>query len=302
MQLTERQCWKIIRQLVTDKNNEYKQFLKDVFDFNKELGNFGKFDTEQIKQIQGYTRDAFLYKCGFSNMTKFYEEVSGNGKEPNNRWHENLSCEDLLLFLDFRCRSLQSIYNYYAKQGKINKYDIKQIVDETKLSPLKHYRGGVSRLRCQGKPARVEGEQKLSSLDLSTEDMQELAISQILTSMAGQYIARGLGSTNQVQDIVNNVVTHNVNMEGNITGYKLKTEIILKQTKRESKSEVARISTDQPRPTINAPKLAGFDANKRTIFIKEGVQVDLIGQKVQEREIVYDPNGKLIEYSDEHTI
>ena len=50
MQLTERQCWDIIRKLVSDKNKEYAKFL---------IQSIGK---DNLSMCVGYTKSLYLNK------------------------------------------------------------------------------------------------------------------------------------------------------------------------------------------------------------------------------------------------
>lgn len=293
MKLTERQCWKIVRQLVTDKNVEYKQFLKTVFDFSREPENFGKFDTEQLKQIQGYTRDEFLFKCGFISLESFNQYVQDvNPRGVNSRWLENLSSADLILFLDFRCRILQSMYNYYKQYHQLEKADIKNIVRGTELNELS--RRKRYKLECVGKPARLQGEAKLADLGMSESEMAELAIAQVLGSMAGEYVANKKGKIEEAEKYANQVKTSNIDYDGKLTGHQLKGKVksILMPAQDKLKFVDERVDNGEYKTVF-----VGYDANKNKVFMRGNDYVSFIGVKVSPVKIVYDREGNLIQNS-----
>ncbi|MBQ7880819.1 MAG: hypothetical protein IJ358_03150 [Clostridia bacterium] len=285
MQLTERQCWKVIRGLVTAKNDEYSKFLGQA-----------NFDVVQKRQILGYTRDAFLRQFGLSSVADFFDEYVRSVKaEPNrSRWLENLSSESLLLFLDFRCRILQSLYdNYYRIKSADN---VKQIVDGVKVSKLSAFNGG--RLIYSSKPKRVAGEKKLSELNLSQNEISELALLQTMDSIAQKYATRFEKPIHQVLDLAYNLHTSNVDDRGFVTGYRLKSKIEFQHDAPKPPKSAPTISKDKEKPI----RLVGYDEYRNHVFIKNGQYVSIMGEPIPYVNIVYDKDGNEIvaeEYEDD---
>ena len=103
--LTDRQRWDIMRSMIKQKNEEYNSFL------------FRFFDSMQIKQIAGTVRDYFLGQCRITgdNLVVGLEDhaTKSSTKLSKTSWIDNLSSEDLLILLDYRCRVLQDMYKHY---------------------------------------------------------------------------------------------------------------------------------------------------------------------------------------------
>lgn len=268
-QLTERQCWKIIRDLVSDKNKEYSSFLLKIF------------DTTQSQEIHGYTRDMFLGKFRLYSLAEFNEYARGKlkDKEPNARWLENLACEDLLLFLDFRCRSLQEIYDYYKTNGTINKSDIKDIITRTKISSLAVYNNG--KLICGGKPKRVEGELKLVDMELTKNQLNEQALLQIAGKIAGKYASVQKAKPEEAVKLASLLVTSNIDLNGFRTGYKIKGEITLPQVIEEKSSNglIAKEIKAGERPKSEF-KFVDYDVLGNPIFERGGEYCNFFGERI----------------------
>ena len=222
MALTERQCWKVVRQLVVEKNNEYRDFLSEMFGI------------DGYKEILGHTRKMFLEKFGIKTWENFEARAmdKNGGKKPNSQWLENLSVNDLLLFLDFRCRILQDIYDLGKKNNTISKRDVKIIIDSTNLSTLANYNS--VELQCGSKPARVEGEKKNSELEYSSAELKEMALQQVLGGMAEAYIKNLKIDVKSAVNVVNGIKTFNVTPKGEQTGYKLREPVEVAQSEQKT--------------------------------------------------------------------
>lgn len=273
MQLTERQCWKVIRDLVVEKNKEYSTFLLKIFDAN------------QNKQLQGYTREAFLSKFDFYSMDKFYDyaQARNNGKQPNPRWLENLSCEDLVLFLDFRCKILQEVYDKYKKNNDISKAEIKDIIYLTKISRLAKY--NAITLACGSKPARVEGEIKNSELPYTQSQLKQMALTQVVSKMASKLLVKMDTTVDVVQQIVDKLQTSNVDLNGVHTGCAFNS----------SKVSITRPLKLAKNEIDDRIEFIGYDENKRHIFISNGIKIDFFGKPVGNVKIVYDEDMQPIQ-------
>ena len=286
MQLTERQCWKVIRNLVADKNKEFSDFFKEAFGA----------DWEHNRNLLGYTRDAFLNKFGFyhynvSNpINEFHDLVKQKGRKPASNWLEDLSTSDLILFLDYRCRTLQSMYNYYKNHNTIDRNVVQQIVDETTIAPI----SAGNSIEATSKPARVQGETKLSDMHYTKAQFAELALSQILSEMAGKCIANQKFTIKQAEEMASNVLTSNIDLGGRVTGYKRRGEI---------KAKIVEVSKPvvkpQPKPESSAGtiKLAGYDEKMYAIFTQNGVLVDILGNPI-DAVLVYDRDKNPIVYDE----
>lgn len=212
MQLTNRQCWDVIRSLVKEKNDEYSKFLGLTC------------DSEQKRKLLGYTRDSFLSKMGFYSMEDLNSYIKGNGKAPVQNWLDNLSCEDLLIFLDFRCQSLQEMYDYRVNYGTINRSDIKYIIEKTPISKLILFNNG--KLTCAGKPKR-KGEQNVFEMGAASSELNERALAQVMSSIACQYSeARDVSIERAIEEVVK-LKTYNINVKGLQTGYKYRGMITI---------------------------------------------------------------------------
>lgn len=280
MQLTERQCWKVIRDLVVGKNKEYSAFLVKML------------DASQCRELQGYTREAFLSKFDFYSLDDFYNYATSknNGRESNGRWLENLSSEDLILFLDFRCKILQQVYDFYKANRGITKNNIKDIVKATKISKLASYNG--VRLNCGSKPRRVDGELKNSELELTQTELRELALSQVITGMANKLIVYKNISIEQAQRVTSSVVTTNIDINGERTGHKLNKEI---RPTKQSQFE----DNGKRRNNDIEMSLLGYDENGLHIFMLNGQKVDFFKNPIPNAVVVYDQYMNLIKDEEE---
>ena len=263
MKLTERQCWDCIRSMVSAKNDEYSSLL------------YSFFDTEQMKEIVGFTRDTFLSKMAFKSLAEFKKEVKINNNTVATQWLDNLSSEDLLLFLDFRCRSLQNIYDYYkSNNGKISKDNIKNIVQNTKVAKIKSYNYG--RLKCTGKPKRVEGEKKIGEIYLHPYDVQKTAIIQVLFKMINKYSDILNINNDEIKKVISEITTSNINLRGNLTGHRFNGYLdIYKQ-----------LDITEQEDLLN-PKFIGLDIQGSPVYECEDGYYNSIGKKLDEEEFIY---------------
>lgn len=147
--LTDRQCWDVMRQLVKEKNNEYQRFLS--WNFNG--------DNIMRTICQGHTRDYFLLNYGIQ-----YDE-NKMGKD----WLKNLSAEDLLVFLDFRCKVLQALYDITGFDGKFGKRKLDEsqicnVISKTPLSKYAQWGDCCQQLMLTGRPKKLKGEQDIKDV------------------------------------------------------------------------------------------------------------------------------------------
>ncbi|MBQ7798462.1 MAG: hypothetical protein IJ371_05005 [Clostridia bacterium] len=258
MRLTERQCWDTIRAMVRVKNDEYSSLL------------YSLFDSVQMREVLGYTRDAFLSKMHFNSLSEFNTYVKKQNKTLSSQWLDNLSSEDLVLFLDFRCRFLQEIYNYYqASGGRVSRNDIKKIVENTKVSKLKGYNYG--RLRCTGKPTRHKGEKKIDEIYLQTNEMQSQALEQVLERIAIDYQDIQNASNSIIDELVGKIVTSNIDLRGNLTGHRFK----------------GKLNDSEQLDVPFKPKYAGLDFEGTPVYEHEDGYYTSAGRKLGEDERIY---------------
>ena len=285
MQLTERQCWKVIRQLVKGKNKEYKSLL---------YGLFGK-NTEKTKQIQGRTRDAFLHRYSIRTLGDFFAEYREQTKsEPDTSdWIDNLDSESLLLFLDFRCRVLQQIYDYFGHYNAIDQDTIYQIIDGTKLSKLAKFKVNSKNepaIAYSRKPDRAAGgEKKLKELNMTVDELSEQALAQTMGKLVGGYMDTQKVSFDHAIRFTTTLTTYNTKPAGEKTGYVYKgeVEIIPQKPIQEPKKEQSTQTTTQKIRKNEDMEFIGFDGGGLPLYIKDGIKVNLLGIPTSVK-IVYD--------------
>ncbi len=256
MRLTDRQCWDIIRALVKVKNDEYSALL------------LSWFDNSQMRQVLGYTRDTFLSKMGISSLGQFNSDIKRFGhRQPASQWLDNLSSEDLVLFLDFRCRFLQKIYDYYNQYGNISVNEIKSIVNETNISKLKGH--NYSSLICTGKPERGVGEKKVSELTIEPTRLKNAALNQTLNNMVDNYIDIQNKPIEEVVEIAKKIKTYNIDLNGNITGFEFDCNI------------------DMAEEIEFKPKQVGFDIQGTPVLEYEDGYYTSTGRRLDDDEQIY---------------
>lgn len=279
MKLTERQCWDILRLMVKSKNDEYSAFLLRFL------------DKEALRQILGITRDAFLNKSGFTSLEDFDQYIKSKGIQPVQKWLDNLSGEDLLLFLDFRCQILQELYRHYKMYRDIDKKTIQTIIANAKVSPLNAYNYG--KLMCTGKPKRVSGEKRFYELSINDYKLQQMTLAQVMGNIATTYSLECNKPLGQAQEMASKLLTYNVDSTGNLTGCRFDGEI--------SVCEPIRIN-NKPRPSIKRIEhekeskfeLIGFDESMTPVFKYEGQRVNFFKQPLPMVKLVYDANKQKI--------
>lgn len=176
--LTDRQCWDVMRRLVKDKNNEYQRFLS--WNFNG--------DNIMRTICQGHTRDYFLLNYGIQ-----YDEHK-MGKD----WLKSLSAEDLLIFLDFRCRALQSMYDITGFDGKygrrkLDEAQICNVISKTPLSKYAQWGDCSQQLMLTGRPKKIRGEADIADITDKFEFNQvaKTGLTMVMGSLYYNYIQDG---------------------------------------------------------------------------------------------------------------
>ena len=278
MQLTKRQRWDIIRKLVSDKNKEYARFLTE------------HVGAENLSLCVGYTKNLYLGKFGFSSESNFRYLLKHRGITPAREWLDNLSSEDLLLFLDFRCRTLQAMYDYCSKHDGISVSDIYDIIANTKRSSLINYNAG--RLKATGKPKAQDNELSVNDLDLTEDEKCEQALSQIMGIIAINHAKMTDSNLDKAVEKVSKLNTSNIDPKGFVTGYKFIAKLNIDALK-EKKDKNDEIIDD------SKPRLVGFDINKFPVFMKGDDFVSITGEKLHYVKVVYDRNKVKIEEEDE---
>ena len=266
MQLTKRQCWDIVRRLVSDKNKEYARFLKE------QVGE------KNLSLCIGYTKSLYLGKFGFRAESDFRYLLKHRGVTPAKEWLDNLSSEDLLLFLDFRCRTLQAMYDFCAKHNGISVNDIRELIIGTKRSSLINYNAG--RLKATGRPEAIDGELDVKRLDMTDKDLNEQALVQIMTKIAVNHTKLTDCTIEKALDRASRLTTSNIDTKGFMTGHKFMSKLLI-PSQYEQKETSAPVDNDKPH-------LAGFDVNKCPVFMKGDDFITITGEKAPYVKIVYD--------------
>lgn len=214
MVLTKKQCWDIIRKMVSDKYNAHSSFIASV------VGDGYNLLTGNIKRV-------YLNKFNLETESDFKELLKKRGVKPKREWLDNLSSEDLLIFLDYFCRSLQMMYEYYDNNKQLFKQSVdakKRFEKETKnilscTEPHRSRKYNVGRLKATGCPKEVDGEKVYTELGLSDKELQKQAIIQVVAYISYNY---ALKSLIDIEDAIERVITlrtHTVNNRGYVEGY-----------------------------------------------------------------------------------
>ncbi len=293
MQLTDRQCWKVIRQLASAKNKEYRALLNEQFR-----------DIDQTILIQGQTRDAFLRRYGIKSLDEFFDEYRKQTKSApdTSDWIENLDSESLLIFLDFRCRVLQQMYDYYGQYNNIDRNVIQNIIDGTRLSPLAKFKINPSNnkpaLAYSRKPGRVVGgEKKLKDLNMTVDELSEQALAQTMGKLVGGYMDTQKASFSHTFELATGLVTQNTKVSGEKTGYGYKGKVAITP----QKPTIEQKQEEQPLPPAKRKddmEFIGFDGGGQPLYLKNGVKVNMLGMPTSVK-LVYDVSYKLIVDVDE---
>ncbi|MBQ8522939.1 MAG: hypothetical protein IJ458_04735 [Clostridia bacterium] len=272
MQLSERECWNIIRKLVSNKNKEYARFLSS---------NIG---TDKLPLCIGYTKNLYLSKFGLRGEREFRYLLKRRGVKPKSEWLDNLSSEDLLLFLDFRCRTLQKMYDFCAKHGKISVDDIKDLIVGTKRSSLIEYNAG--RLKAIGE----------DELDIELDDnLIEQALLQTMHKVALGYSQRVGATIDVALEKASNLTTSNEDLDGFITGHQFMSKNELKNMHKQYLTGYKDEEID-----TSEPHIVGYDVNKFPVFMQGNHFITLTGQIIRGGvEVVYDVDGNKIEHEED---
>ena len=258
--LTDRQRWDIMRLMIKQKNEEYSSFL------------FRFFDSVQMKLVAATTRDNFLSQCKISGqnlVVGLEEHAKKNTKVAKTSWIDNLSSEDLLIFLDYRCRVLQQIYKHYRSYNNITKHDISYICANTLINKLAMYNRG--RLTCGGRPEKLENELPINELGCDIYMLQRQAINQTADELMENCIRANL-PFEQVYKSATELATYNVNHKGHVTGcmYNIK------------QSEFLERLFYKP-----SPKHHGFDIQGSPVYEHDNQYYSSSGNRINDDDIIF---------------
>ena len=277
MQLTKTQCWDVIRQLVSNKNKEYASFL---------MQTVGK---QELPLCIGYTKSLYLNKFGHDTDSEFKYLLKRRGVKPQKEWLDNLSAEDLLLFLDFRCRTLQKMYDFYLVHKSITVDNIRDLILGTKRTSLINYNAG--RLKATGRPSAEESEQ---DIDINDKDMIEQALSQIMYNISKRHAQMVCVSVEDALKKATNLTTTNININGELTGHKFVSgEQLIGFAKQENVKQIPIITAD-------SIQILGFDEKMHPVFKKGNNYVNAFSEILHDVNIVYDLDRKPIEQDKSH--
>ncbi len=305
MKLTEAQCWDIIRQMVSDKYRDHASFVGNALGtgYDKLAGN--------IKRV-------YLNKFGFETELDFKYLIKKRGVQPKKDWIDNLSSEDLLIFMDYFCRSVQEMYTYYHDNKrnlelvidtkKAFEEDTKKILNKTGRHPAFKY--NTKRIKATGRPLEVQGEKKYTTLGLGAKELQHQALLQVVGNMAYKYARFTLTDIKTSVEHAVTLKTHTTNNKGFVEGFinnitaeevlayldekynikKIDEEI--QNLKHPEATPVKKVNTDTKNPEID---VIGFNEHKMPIFMRGDDFVDILGRVIAPVEPVYDRNMNKIE-------
>lgn len=263
--LTDRQRWDIMRSMVKKKNAEYRSFL------------FRFFDPQQMALVVASIRDSFLSQCKISGqnlVVGLEDHAKDSTKLSTTSWIDNLSSEDLLIFLDYRCRVLQEIYRHYKKYRNINKHNIRYICENTLINELAKHND--RRLTCGGRPEKEDGELSLKELEevqgLDIYSLQRQAINQTVDNMMERCVYVKKQPLIRVYQFARELATYNVDPRGHIEGCYYNVD----------KSEFLEQMLFEPKP-----KLCGFDIQGSPIYKHQDEYYSSSGNRVSSEDIAF---------------
>ena len=262
--LTERQRWDIVRSLIKQSDEEFNSFL------------FRFFDPVQIKFIKASLRDNFLDQWCNGSMALIVnsEGAKDNSNSSKIKWIDNLSSEELLLFLDYRCRVLKQVYKHYKTHRNITKHDINYISANTLVNKLAMCND--NRLTCTGRPEKRENELSLKDLEgklgIDIYTLRRPAINQIVDELMEKCVKSNNLSLDQVYQYASALVTHNVDLMGHVTGCTYNIE----------QSEFLESAFYMP-----SPKHRGFDIQGSPVYEYEDEYYSSSGSKMSDDDIIF---------------
>lgn len=288
MKLTERQRWDVIRAMVKQKNDEYSAFLLRFF------------DQKQMSQIVGVTRNSFWNKCR-NNQTNPLVVYDNKPSKSSTSWLDDLSSEDLLIFLDYRCRLLQQLYRYYKMNRTLDKDVINKIAQSTPISELIAYNDGY--LMHTGKPSRTKDEVKVGDLGLDRDELMNEVLAETMGILASTYAKVKNLHISAGKSLALKLVTYNATPDGHKIGCQFNGEINNCPPLSISKLKMVDTHEQKELPPEERMTLYGFDTKGFPVYIKNGEYVNLLGEPVDGKNIKYDINRNEIEqHSDEQII
>lgn len=263
--LTDRQRWDVMRNMIKQNNSEYRSFL------------FRIFDPPQMAQVVASIRDSFLAQCKLSgeNLVVSLEDYAKSStKLSKTSWIDNLSSEDLLIFLDYRCRVLQEIYRHYKRYRDITKHNIRYICENTLVNKLAKHND--RRLTCGGRPEKEDGELTLKELEevqgLDIYTLQRQAINQTADELMVRCVMAKNIPLAQVYQYASMLTTYNADPMGHVSGcvYNIK------------QSEFLASALNYPRA-----KHCGFDIQGSPIYEYQDEYYSSSGNRVSSEDIAF---------------
>lgn len=307
MQLTKTQCWDVIRKMVSDKYRDHSSFVGGVIgdDYDKLAGN--------IKRV-------YLNRFGFETEADFKYLIKNRGVQPKKDWLDNLSSEDLLIFLDYFNKSLQDMYFYYKdnKQGLASSRDVKKTFERDTKSILQNtprhqaIKYNTKRLKATGRPEPLKGEVAYTKIGIGIDKLQKQAIIQTMANIAYRFARFTL---TDIEDTIGRVITlktHTTNLKGFVEGYinDIKLDEVLEYfdmvygvEKVNKEVDELRHSHIKPATKTTEPQveIVGFNKYKFPICMKGDKYVDIVGNEVIPDEMVYDRNMNPLEDEEEQS-
>jgi hypothetical protein len=254
-----------MRFMVKQKNAEYRSFL------------FRFFDPPQMALVVASIRDSFLSQCKISGqnlVVGLEDHAKDSTKLSKTSWIDNLSSEDLLIFLDYRCRVLQQMYGHYKKYRDINKHNIRYICENTLVNKLAKHND--RRLTCGGRPEKEDGELSLKELEevqgLDIYSLQRQAINQTVDNMMERCVYVKKLPLIEVYQFARELSTYNVDPKGHIEGCYYNVD----------KSEFLEQILFEPKP-----KHCGFNIQGSPIYNCGDEYYSSAGDRVQCEEVVF---------------
>ena len=204
LELTERQCWDVLRSMIREKNEEVSHFLIKVFGIN---------NLDKCRYYKSILRDTFLMKYG-TNLGEVCQVLNKNNKNTNGivDWFFACSSEDLLIEYDFLCKFLQKVYdktNASIKESRYNNFTLNlnrriyenDLIDIIITIPRNEYKinkGKVEKLQLTLMPRAKRGECKI---DVKNVELRNQALAQTMGKIYIDYCK----NNNTYEEDLNNV-------------------------------------------------------------------------------------------------
>ncbi len=181
MQLTERQKWDIVRELVKKKNEEVRSVI---------FSAVGRGNDNLFRVCVSRIRDNFLASCG-TNVEQVIQKSNKKAKSIN--WIEVLSTDDLTLYYDYQCRALTRLYGFVwgNSNKRFNQNNVLEVIDSIDANFYTEH----DILDLTGVPKSKKGEDKELFFDLY--QAKQYVLSKSMLNLHNKY-SRTHGFSSQI--------------------------------------------------------------------------------------------------------